>query len=226
MADWFSRLTGGSSSEPSQPSPEDEDDTLTNPPLEQQLLGLEQASVEALALLAEKVEGVEKIVSRLAKEQFKANSLTEDALAAVKSTLLPPVGSPVERASQMKPPAPNSRLLEALMPILDGIEAGLVSGQTQASLIGDQRARDTLMGWLEGQRLLRDRLLALLDKENVRPIESVGQLFDPYHHVAVDTVFDPSQPTGTIVEERRRGYETDQRVLRFAEVVVTSQRQP
>jgi len=45
----------------------------------------------------------------------------------------------------------------------------------------------------------------LADKENVRPIDSVGQVFDPYRHVAVETVFDPSRPTGTIVEERRRG---------------------
>ena len=220
MANWLSRLRRAFG------SPEG-DDTLTNPPVAQQLLRLEQDSAASLAFLAEKVEGFEKHLSRLSKEQFKANSLTEDAMAALKSTLVPPIErTPVsDRASQMKPPVSNTRLLESLMPILDGIEAGLVSGQNQANLIGDQRARDTLIGWLEGQRLLRDRLLAVLDKENVRPIDGVGQAFDPYRHVAVETVFDPARPAGTIVEERRRGYETDQRVLRFAEVVVTSQRQ-
>ncbi len=208
-------------------APEDEDDTQTKPPLGLRLARLEQESIASMAALTDKLAEFEKHLTRLSREQFKANALTEDALAEVKTLRTTPQSTPAaERPSQLKPPISNVRLLEALMPILDSIEAGLVSGQTQCSLIADEHAREILVGWLDGQRLLRDRLLALFDKENVRPIESVGQIFDPYRHVAVETVYDPLRDTGTIIEERRRGYETDQRVLRFADVVVTSNQQP
>jgi molecular chaperone GrpE (heat shock protein) len=204
--------------------PRDEEDTQTNPPLTLRLSLLQEA-IAALTPLTDKVAEVEEHLARLAREQFKANTLTENALGVAKAALArtSPEQSPaVESASQVMPPIPNLRLLEAIMPILDSIEAALASGQTQCDQMADERAREILMGWLEGQRLLRDRLLALFDKENVRPIESIGQVFDPYRHVAVETVYDPLRATGTIIEERRRGYETDQRVLRFAQVIVTT----
>ncbi len=222
MAGWVSRVKALL-------TPEKSDETLTNQPLAQRLTRLEQESLSSIAALTDQVAEFDKHLARLSREQFKANVLTEGTLAEVKAALLrwsqerPPTA---ERPSQMKTPIPNLRLLEALMPFLDSIEAGLVSGQSQCDLIADDHSREILIGWLDGQRLLRERLLALFDKENVRPIESVGQVFDPFRHVVVETMYDPLRAVGTIVEERRRGYEIDQRVLRFAEVVVTSNQQP
>ncbi len=193
-------------------TPEPENETLTNPPLEQQLVRAQQDTLAALVTLTNAVAGLETNLARLSKEQYRAAALAENSLAELKS------------ASARAAPEKDTRLWEALMPILDGIEAGLLSGQTQCNLIADEEARATLLGWLEGQRLLRDRLLALFDKENVRPIECLGRPFDPYRHVAVETVYDAQRPAGTIVEERRRGYSLDGHVLRYAEVVVTSQK--
>ena len=194
---------------------DDSDKTLVNSVSTDQLARLEQQ----VATLTEVVAGFEKQLSRLSKEQFRTNALTEDALAEAKAAR----GGPSDR-SMSKPATTspsNTRLLEALMPVLDSIEAGLQSGQVQCERITDDSARETLLAWLDGQRLLRERLLTLLDKENVRPIQTVGQAFDPYRHVAVETAPDPGRPAGTIIEERRRGYESDGRVLRFAEVVVS-----
>jgi molecular chaperone GrpE len=80
--------------------------------------------------------------------------------------------------------------------------------------------RAVLAGWLDGLRLVRERLLAILEAGNVMPIPTVGQLFDPYLHVAVGTTTEGEAPPGTIVEEERRGYRTLDGVLRYAEVIV------
>jgi molecular chaperone GrpE len=78
-----------------------------------------------------------------------------------------------------------------------------------------------LAAWLEGLKFVRDRLLDLLAAEGVRPIEAVGDAFDPYLHVVVETVpATDSVPAGTVVRETRRGYLAGETVLRYAEVVV------
>jgi molecular chaperone GrpE len=113
-------------------------------------------------------------------------------------------------------------ILEALLPVLDGLEAGLKSGGRHAYRLHQQGSPEaaTLTAWLDGQRLLRDRLLAILEAEGVRPVPAAGQPFDPYRHVAVGTTRDESLPEGQIVAEELRGYASGERVLRYAQVVV------
>jgi len=106
------------------------------------------------------------------------------------------------------------------------LEAGLESGQRQVeSLHGqDSQAAAILIAWLDGQHLLRNRLLAILNEAGIQPVSTVGQPFDPYRHVAVGTVEDESLPDGHIVAEERRGYTAGDHVLRYAEVVVVRNR--
>ena len=74
---------------------------------------------------------------------------------------------------------------------------------------------------VEGIRAVHRKLMQLLQKEGVRPIEAVGQPFDPALHEVVSTVpADGDHPTGTIVEEVRRGYVWNGDLLRSAQVVV------
>lgn len=56
--------------------------------------------------------------------------------------------------------------------------------------------------------------------EEVRPIESVGKVFDPYYHYAVNRVDDPDKPDSVIHEEYQRGYMLKEKVLRPAVVSV------
>jgi molecular chaperone GrpE len=200
------------------------------------VLRLEMKIAASQNALMDAISGLEKLLARLSTEQHRANALNEDALHEAEEAIGVARAalerlSANERPARLRapvsasPPPTDTRLLEALMPILDAIEAGLASGYTQLASVRDEGAHRILRGWLDGQRLLRQRLLALLEKESIRPIATVGQLFDPYRHVAVETVYDPNRPAGTIVEERRRGYELNQRVLRFADVVVTKDRE-
>jgi molecular chaperone GrpE len=80
-----------------------------------------------------------------------------------------------------------------------------------------------LESWLHGLMLVERRLLAFLEREDVRPIPSVGQVFDPHRHLAVAVAGDGNAAEGTVVSEERRGYVLGDRVLRPAEVVVARQ---
>lgn len=82
--------------------------------------------------------------------------------------------------------------------------------------------RDALAAWLEGLEFVEARLLDILAVEGVRPMETVGAVFDPHLYVAVEAVPSADGPgPGRVVSETRRGYLAGDSVLRYAEVVVT-----
>jgi molecular chaperone GrpE len=57
-----------------------------------------------------------------------------------------------------------------------------------------------------------------LEKEGVRPIESIGEKFDPEIHHAVAVVKRDGVEQGTIIEDLRRGYFWKKKLLRPAQV--------
>jgi molecular chaperone GrpE len=170
------------------------------------------------------LDELEKQIKRLAKEVYKTNTLTEtqagQTAQAVEQTgqTLAALADERERIAQQA----RLEVIKALMPVLDSVESGIASGvkQLQAILPQAPNTAHILATWLDGQRLLHARLLKMLEAEGVRPIPSVGQMFDPYKHVAVKAVADSSQPEGVILSEQRRGYMHRDTVLRFADVVV------
>lgn len=66
---------------------------------------------------------------------------------------------------------------------------------------------------LEAVRLLEKEFLRVLAKTGVTPIETAGKSFDPLYHDAV-----AMDPGGTQLEEVRRGWLFDGKVLRAASV--------
>lgn len=105
------------------------------------------------------------------------------------------------------PPAHRPSLLERLRGRPG--EPGAVEGRGAA-----------LESWLQGLLLIEQRLLALLEREGVRPIPTLGRAFDPHRHLAVAATRANGVPEGTVVGEELRGYTLGERVLRHAEVVV------
>jgi len=55
---------------------------------------------------------------------------------------------------------------------------------------------------------------SLLKKYNIRPIEALGEVFDPNLHDAISVKVDPSLDEGTITQEIRKGYISENRVIR------------
>lgn len=80
--------------------------------------------------------------------------------------------------------------------------------------------------WIEGVVLLDRKLRALLESEGVRPMEVVGQPFDPREHEAVASVPGTGRPDGEVVAELQRGYRIRDRVLRPAMVAVAASQAP
>lgn len=191
---------------------------------------------------------LEKEVRKLGKAQFKTNILIEEQAERVEKTLAVLETQQarqtelVETLADAKVSATRQEWLESLLPALDGLDNAIASGKrylaardkaadspnlsaAQAILVSPAD-RAKLSSWLDGLRLVRDRLLAVLENGGVTPIPTVGQMFDPYQHVAVATTADSdganSAPptTGMVVAEDRRGYRTSDRVLRYADVIV------
>ena len=72
-------------------------------------------------------------------------------------------------------------------------------------------------GWVEGAQLSFEKLKAVLESEGLRPIDALGEPFDPRCHEAV---MRRSGDEGMVVEEVRKGYTLNGRVLRPSLVVV------
>jgi molecular chaperone GrpE len=76
--------------------------------------------------------------------------------------------------------------------------------------------------WVEGIAAIDRKLRTLLEREDVRPMDStVGQRFDPRLHQALSHVSGTGQPADEIVGEFQRGYWVADRVLRPALVAVS-----
>ena len=189
---------------------------------------------------------LEEQLSKLGREQYKSNTLAQAQAERLQVTLESLQSAVARQEAAQQEAVQKARLgvLKALLPVLDGLESGLESGERQAAPLApqgwgegehevpqgwgeggqDSQAAAILAAWLDGQRLLRDRLLAILNEAGIQPVPTVGQTFDPYRHVAVGTVEDESLPDGHIVAEERRGYTAGDQVLRYAEVVVVKNR--
>ncbi len=94
------------------------------------------------------------------------------------------------------------RFAEALLPVMDSLEAALKAGDTS------------------GVELTLKQLKAALEKSSIREIDpKPGERFDPYRHQAMAAV-EASQDPNTIVAVMQKGYGLYDRVLRPALVTV------
>jgi molecular chaperone GrpE len=71
-----------------------------------------------------------------------------------------------------------------------------------------------------GLRMSERRVERLMRGVGLEPVACVGLPFDPEAMEAVEAVADSGQPSGTVVEELRRGYRWCGRVFRYAQVRV------
>lgn len=103
----------------------------------------------------------------------------------------------------------GERIISKFLPAVDDLHRAI------AAIPEEERDRS----WAEGIMLIERKLWAILESEGVRPIESVGQPFDPSMHEAV-SVREGANGATTVVEEYQRGYLMHDRVIRPAMVVV------
>ncbi len=167
------------------------------------------------------LEDLQKQVKRMAKEVYKANALAESAIEANRETLAA-LHEELEAAQAEDVAVARLELATTLLPVADGIAVGLQAGASQVEAVSVESAEAAriLEGWLSGQRLLRERVLRLLEAEGIHLMQPIGEMFDPHRHVAVKTVSRPDRPNHMVIAIERDGYLHGSDVLRFAEVVV------
>jgi molecular chaperone GrpE len=123
----------------------------------------------------------------------------------------------VRERSELIRTAHEGLLLEFL-PVLDNLERALAAARSSAAS-SSSRASEALIEGVENTlRLFK----GVLEKAGVREIETVGREFDPVVHHAVQQVRVTEAPENTVVEEVLRGYLLDQKVLRPAQVKVST----
>ena len=102
------------------------------------------------------------------------------------------------------------RFIVPLLDVVDDLERLLKSADEQAN------------PFVDGARVVHQKLLSLLEKEGVRPFKAVGKQFDPALHEVAATSPADDQEQGAIVQELRPGYKFKDDLLRPARVVVAA----
>ena len=103
-------------------------------------------------------------------------------------------------------------LVSDLIPVLDHFEIGLQTAR-------DQQAQEAV---LEGFTLVYDQLIAGLKKVKLEPVDAVGETFNPHQHEAITYAPSLEVDAEIVMEQLRRGYRLGDRLVRPAQVIVSS----
>ena len=96
--------------------------------------------------------------------------------------------------------------------MIDNFERGLAA-------VPEDKKEDA---FVVGMDKIYKQFLTTLEEVGVKPIEAVGQEFDPNFHNAVMTVESEELESGTVAEELQKGYMYQDSVVRHSMVKVVS----
>ncbi|MCL7929758.1 nucleotide exchange factor GrpE [Halomonas llamarensis] len=113
-------------------------------------------------------------------------------------------------------------LLLEMIDLRDRLQAGHTQAQryTPGWLARRSDATTFVRGMAQGMAMNLERLDGILTRREVRPVQSLGQPFDPHTMQAADIAYDVDRPEGEVLDELRPGYWHGTRLLRLAEVIV------
>lgn len=103
-------------------------------------------------------------------------------------------------------------IVEKVLPVIDNFERGLAGVKEE----------DKEDAFVVGMDKIYKQMLTTLDEVGVKPIEAVGQEFDPDFHNAVMHVEDEEAGENIIVEEFLKGYMYHDSVVRHSMVKVAN----
>ncbi|MBO4844890.1 MAG: nucleotide exchange factor GrpE [Lachnospiraceae bacterium] len=101
-------------------------------------------------------------------------------------------------------------VIEKMLPVVDNFERGLAS-------VSEEDQTDPIY---EGMNLIYKQLIGELDKLGVKPIEALGQEFNPDLHNAVMQVESEEFEEGIVAQELQKGYMYRDSVVRHSMVAV------
>ena len=105
-----------------------------------------------------------------------------------------------------------SGLIEDLLPAMDNLELGLVSAENhpEAKAIS------------EGFRMVAQQLVTILQSNGLECVDPEGEVFDPNFHESVAVQPSDDVEDHKIIQVVRKGYSLNGRILRAANVIVSS----
>lgn len=103
-------------------------------------------------------------------------------------------------------------LVYDLLPVLDNLERAIAAAQTA----------EGSAALLEGVKLVVTQLEGVLQKYDCVRIATVGTPFDPHQHQAVGQEPSDQHPAGTVTRAVQAGYKLHDRVIRPAQVFVST----
>ena len=104
-------------------------------------------------------------------------------------------------------------VIVSLLPVLDDFDRALRSmeGATDVTPVK------------EGVDLIQNKLKNTLTQKGLKPMESIGNPFDPELHEAITNIPAPTEEwKGKVIDEMEKGYYLNDKVVRFAKVIVGS----
>lgn len=103
-------------------------------------------------------------------------------------------------------------IVEKILPVVDNFERGL------AAVTEEEKGSP----FVEGMEKIYKQMMTVLEEAGVKPIEAVGQEFDPNLHNAVMHVEDEELGENIIAEEFQKGYTYRDSVVRHSMVKVAN----
>ena len=106
----------------------------------------------------------------------------------------------------------SQSIIRDLLPGLDNLDRAVSAAESSSSV-------EEL---LEGIRMVQKQFDSALAAHGAKPIECMGQPFDPNLHEAVQQMPSPDFPAMTVMNEMERGYVIADRVIRPSKVIVST----
>jgi molecular chaperone GrpE len=111
----------------------------------------------------------------------------------------------------------NEELIQDILGVVDDLDRALQSA-ANAEAQNQQADKDA---FIEGMRMIYDKLMAILNGRGVTMFDPMSQPFDPQYHDAVMQLPSDSEE-GTVIGVISPGYILNDKVIRHAKVIVAS----
>ena len=108
----------------------------------------------------------------------------------------------------------NESLIEQLLPTMDSFDMAISAANTS-----NENTIDSLK---KGVEMVHGQLKRALEDTGLKEIDATGEIFNPALHEAISRKETNEAADGTVIEQIRKGYQLNERLVRPASVIVAT----
>ena len=150
----------------------------------------------------------EALKKELARAHDEINRLKDQALRSIAE--LDNFRKRKEKETAQRILNANETLILSILPVVDDFERSLKMSD-----------ESDINQFHQGMELIYQKLMGVLSKAGVKPMESIGQPFDVALHEAMMQKEVQDLPGGQVVDEHVKGYYMNDKILRHAKVIIS-----